>query len=317
MIRPRLCAALALALFGLQVPASAQAPEPEIVVSGRRLEEAAQQFAAAIALPSAAEDQYARWSVRLCPSVAGLRREDAQGLIDRIARRALEVGIEAEQPGCAPNMVIVFATDPGAVAQEIYRTRRDLLGHYSESEVITAGREALEAWVNTPRPVRWWHVSGTVTADGRVLSDTRTRVGRGTRDAAAAARGEPGAVSIGNGFEGAEAVRSQGSRFRRSTRQDIAFVLVIVDAGAVANLPPSAVADYLAMAALVQLDPAADMTAFPSILNLFAGGDRPPQEMTAWDRAYLAGLYGATREAATSRQQRNEIARRIVENVSH
>ncbi len=46
------------------------------------------------------------------------------------------------------------------------------------------------------------------------------------------------------------------------------------------------------MAAFAQIDPDADMSAFPSILNVFhdpgvAAG------LTDWDMAYLSGLYGA------------------------
>jgi hypothetical protein len=54
------------------------------------------------------------------------------------------------------------------------------------------------------------------------------------------------------------------------------------------------------------------------VLNLFAdfeAGRDPTPSMTAWDEAYLDGLYAATREAANSRQQRADIARRIVRNV--
>jgi len=309
-------AAVIVCCIGL---ARAQEAEEPIVVIGTRTEEFAHNYAQEIALASSAENQYARWSGEMCPSVAGLSTADAQILIDHIARRADQVGVETGRTGCQRNLVIVFASDSDRVAREVVDTRRDLMGYYTTEDQLTAGREALESFATTPRPVRWWHVSYTVGADGRRLADTDTRVGRGTADAVAGSQGMSDAALKGNGFAGAEAVRSQGSRFRRSTRQDLGFALIIVDTRRIEGLPPSAVADYVAMAALVQLDPSADMRAFPSILNLFAdhaAGQNVNLAMTNWDLGYLEGLYAATREAATARQQRSQIARRIVREVN-
>jgi hypothetical protein len=319
-----LAAVLAATLF-LSVAsahgAAAQTDSEELVVTGERLREMTQAYADQIAVAPTSADQYARWNFRLCPSVAGLAPSEAQTLIDHIAVRAHQVGVEAERTGCQPNLVFIFAQDANRLAREIVDTRRDLLGYYSEDDVVTAGREALEAFASTPRPVRWWHVSRTTTADGQQLGNSRTRVGRGTRDAVAAARSgnanDSSPATIGNGFEGVEAVRSSGSRMRRNTRQDLHFALVIVDAPRAAGLPPQAVADYLAMATLVQLNPDADMSAFPSVLNLFdEHGDGAPTAMTDWDLAYLQGLYGATREAASANRQRADIARRMAEQVA-
>lgn len=301
-------------------PASAQ---EDIIVTGQRVREMAESYAGAVALAPEAADQYARWNFRLCPSVAGLAPADAQNLIDHIARRAHEVDVETERTGCQPNLVIIFAPDPGRLAQEIVDSRRDLMGYYTEDDVITAGREALDEFVHTPRAVRWWHVSRTVGADGRPLGGSISRAGRGDGGAVAAASGGSGAdigagVRGGSGFSGVDAVRSQGTRARRATRQDMNFALMIVDSARASSTPPHALADYLAMATLVQLDPGANMTPYPTILNLFA--ERPPGAvaptgLTAWDIAYLEGLYASQRESASARQQRTSIARRISEDV--
>ncbi|MBL8538234.1 MAG: hypothetical protein JNM59_12585 [Hyphomonadaceae bacterium] len=314
-----LAAALMVLFFG--VAAHAQEPSSEdIVVTSQRVREMAETFAAAVAVAPVSEDQYARWNSRLCPSVSGLAGEDAQTLIDHIALRANAVGLVVEPSGCQPNLVLVFAPDSDAITRQIVDSRRDLLGYYSDDDLVTAGREALEAFANTPRAVRWWHVANTVTADGRVLRNSGSRTGRGTLDAVRGSQGMGAeAATTGNGFGGMEAVRSNGTRARRATRQDLGFVLVVVDTRRIAGVPTSAVADYLAMASLVHLDPEADMSAYPSILNLFAprpSGVAPPLAMSAWDQAYLEGLYAMTREAANSRQQRSQIARRMAEAVA-
>lgn len=307
-------------VFTLVVCGSAAAQQSDdIVVTGNRVAEVAQAFAAEVAQAPAAEDQYARWNHDLCVSVAGLSPTDAQTLVDHISRRAARLGLGAERAGCQPNLVVIFAPDADVIAREVVDTRRDLMGYFTEDDVITAGREALENFANTPRAVRWWHVSNTTTADGRSLTNSGSRSGRGTANAVAAAQGNgSAAATTGSGFSGIEAVRSQGTRARRNTRQDMSFALVIVDARRIAGLPSAAVADYVAMASLVQLNPEADMSRFPTILNLFAdqaAGRTITQSMTGWDEAYLEGLYAATREAASSRQQRAEITRRIVRAV--
>lgn len=316
-------AAAAAAFFLAPAEAAAQSNSEEIIVTGERVQELAQAYAGAVAVAPSSVDQYARWNFRLCPSVAGLAAADAQTLIDHLARRAHDVGIEAERTGCQPNLVIIFAPDSDQIARNIIDNRRDLLGYYTEDDVITAGRDALEAFANTHRPVRWWHVSRTTTADGQQLGDSRSRVGRGTRDAVAAQQSDNasnGAATLsGSGFSGVEAVRSQGTRTRRATRQDISFVLVIVDTRDTAGIPAQAVADYLSMATLVQLNPGADLSAFPSILNLFRprpDGAAPMTGLTDWDVAYLHGLYGMTREAANTRQQQSEIARSMAAEVT-
>ena len=321
---------LAVSALTFSAPGLAQQPastSDEIVVTGERLREMTEAYAGAVAVAPAAADQYPRWDTRLCTRVAGLSPADAQTLIDHIARRAHAVGVQAERVGCQPNLVIIFAPDGDQLAREIVDQRRDLLGYYSEDDVVTAGRDALEAFANTPRPVRWWHVARTTTADGRQLTDTHSSPGDNPRAAQEASGEGPGdpqatanAILGGSRFENMEGVRSQGTRMRRATRHDLSFALVIVDTRRTAGAAPAAVADYLAMATLVQLNPNADMSAFPSVLNLFQSGNAgaaAPAGMTDWDLAYLEGLYGATREAASANRQRADIARRMAEEVSH
>ena len=75
--------------------------------------------------------------------------------------------------GCQPNLIIIVAPNGNAVAREIVDTRRDLLGYYGDDATVTAGRDALEAFANTPRAVRWWHVADLVSADGRRVDPAR------------------------------------------------------------------------------------------------------------------------------------------------
>jgi len=318
-------AAVLAGLCGASALAQPTDTQPPIVVQAEDVEARANEFVQLVAL--APSDQlYARWDERICPSVAGLAPEEAQTLIDHIAMRANEAGLRPGRAGCQRNVVIIFAPDSDILAREIVSNRRDLLG-IGQDDVQTAGSAALEEFASTPRAVRWWHVSYTVTSDGERLRDTGTTAGQGDINATAAlnAAGENGG-SIGGdtgiapntstaSLTGVEGVRSRGSRLGRSTRRDIGSVLIIVDTRRINGLPPAAVADYLAMATLVQLDPNANLAGQPTILNLFTPGAAPSEAMTDWDRAFVRGLYNGPRDSATARQQRAAISREIADQL--
>lgn len=304
-------AAAAFALISAPI-AIAQQPDNDIVVVGERLQEVASQFATEIAAPSMREDQLARWDERVCVGTAGLSPEQGQLVVDRISVHAAEVGLRIGEPGCRANIMVIFTNDSDGVARNLVNERRDLLGYYGNDAVSTGGREGLEAFANTPRPVRWWHVARNVTADGRVLDNPNTTPAASGQEAAeatqAAGAGQP-PLGIG-AYNGIQAVRSRGSRLYRETRQDLNYMVVIVDTQRIAEFPTSAVLDYIAMVTLVQVDPTAEPNMVPSILNLFtAPVELTPMGMTDWDLAYLRGLYGASRNAPNSGAQINEIAR--------
>jgi hypothetical protein len=89
---------------------------------------------------------------------------------------------------------------------------------------------------------------------------------------------------------------------------------VIVDARQTDGVSTEALADYISLVALAEVDPDADTQKFPTILNLWRGQADMPA-MTTWDWAYLNGLYKAELRISgsispvRSRFQLNEIAR--------
>jgi hypothetical protein len=150
----------------------------------------------------------------------------------------------------------------------------------------------LEDFTNSTAPVRWWHVNQTVSADGQELGgDNGSQVIRG---------GPP------------------PGRLRRATRQDFLRGLIIVDARQAEGVQFQALADYLAMVSLAQLDPEGQTIGTPTILNLFAArdaGGAMPATMTQWDEAYLEGLYTARRTAPRDIWQRRDISRTMIEEL--
>lgn len=274
-------------------PALAQQAQQEedIVVVGERLQEMIRSFVGEVAEAPGGEQQMARWDGRICPLVAGLPNRQMQYVADRIAQRAHQVDIETEGPGCKANILIFVTPDASRLATGIVDEYRTLVGYYSTNGISTMGRGPLDDFSTSTAPVRWWHVNQTVSSDG---------------------------LELGGDGLGTQVIRSgqPPGRLRRPTRQDFLRVIVIVDARQASGLQFQALADYLAMVSLAQLDPAGETTGTPTILNLFADRDAgrpPPATMTEWDEAYLEGLYTARRTAPNAVWQRRDISRAMTE----
>jgi hypothetical protein len=300
MIRASL---LALALLA-PLAAVAQQPEPEesVVVTGRRTEEAVRAFVGAMSVAPRGNDALARWDRRICPGVVGLRTRYAQFMIDRLAQRAFDVDLDVGRPGCRPNILIVVTPDPDAVAQDLYENHAGSLGYFEGNTTATRGRDALrDTFVNSDAPVRWWHVSQDVSVDGMPMR---------TNGASCNANE---AIELIHCFPAAYV---SPTRLRASFRQDFGAAFVIVDANRLPETGPdfNALADYVAMVAMAQLDPAADVSAYPTVLNLWnANGAAAPRAMTDWDVSYLRGLYAAsTRDARDARTQEYDISREMM-----
>jgi hypothetical protein len=286
--------AAALAAIVCAAPTASAQTQSDIVVTAASREQA-QAFVSQIAITPVSADQMGRWHNDVCIGVAGLPARQGQFIADRVAQRAYALGLEPGETGCAPNISIVVAPDGNAMAQQMFAQDESLFAYRNETGVATLGHEAFDKFLNVERPVRWWHVTRAMSADGEALATNGAT---------------PGMMG---GFDGARTVRSNGSMLRSTTRQDFSRVVIIIDARNAGSVPLAALSDYVAMVALAQIDPEADASAYPTILNLFdARGGSAPAAMTAWDTAYLQGLYASSRDAPSSTAQEAEIARRMM-----
>lgn len=287
-------------------PTSGQPTEVEgVVVTAPGSEEAIRNFVATVADPVRGERQLARWDRSICTGVAGMHRRYAEFLNDRIARAAIRVGLEAGEPGCRANVMIFLTGDSDALARDVVENQRSLVSYWG-FQGNTQGRAALANFATAPRPVRWWHVSHTMTPEGQIADSSLA----GTMNFGGSPESDSSSM-LQSITANVVQVRYLG-RLRRTTRQNFSHVVIIVDANRISGLPFGAVADYVAMVALSQLDPQAPTDGYPSILNLFADRDagRPvPTAMTDWDVAYLQGLYTARRDANNAGRQQDDIVR--------
>ena len=294
-----LFSALALSVAPQSAPAAQGMAEQDagrladIIVDGRRMEDAARSFIEEIGAPPRGT-RPGRWHSGMCISVTGMQERYARYLIDRVAIAALDAGAEVLGPGCKPNVIILATNDAPGLASHLVEEVG--LGFRPTDTSTNLGRRELGHFQTSDAPVRWWHVTMPVEPDsGQLAVNLRGRDGPPDQmlDAPIIA------------------VRDM-SRMRSNIRYDITWVIIIVDLSQTVGAPFGAVADYVALASLTQLDPFADMTGEDTILNLF-GTDHAVTGLTDWDKDYLAALYSSRTDRATGRQQVNDMVARLTE----
>lgn len=272
--------------------------DEEVIVRGRRLSEIEfdlrlyiREFLEEVTLPARGRG-YARWRRHVCVGVHNLETSAAQYIIDRISGLALEVGLEPGEPGCNPQVNIIFSTDARETAARMVenepRVFRPIVGYAG----MDRGLEGLDHFLETEAAVRWWHVSLPV--------DART--------------GNP-AIQTAN----VSCTRSpycypvfwvEGpSRVHSGVRDDLQYVIVLVDATKLTGTTWQQLGDYLSLVTLAQIDLNTDPTEFDSILNLFSN-PAAYSGLTDWDRQYIHALYQFNPERIV-RMQGNEIVSRI------
>lgn len=246
-----------------------------------------------------------RW-LRICPGIANLDRSVAQPIVDRLAARAGELGIEVEGPGCEANIIVVFTAEAGSLTRSLVEAEPRVFR--AQGGGIDRGGAALRAFVNSDRAVRWWSLS--VPIDGetgqRAVRVPGDRTGGPVGSRLASALGCDPSDCVG---AGAPFIQSAGGASRLNTQivDQLYKSIVIVDIDAVSGLNAGQLGDYLAMVTLSQIDGEADTRAFDTVLNLFE--DRQGvQGMTDWDVAYLSALYSSSSRRRGAGAQADAVA---------
>ena len=267
-------------------PAAAQQGEPidEVVVRGRRMSEIEADLRIVVrdfigdivALPPGRG--FARWHRQVCVGVNNLQTSAAQYIVDRISALALEVGLTPGEPGCVPDVIVIFAADAQELTTYMVDNWPRLFRPSAVAGGMTLSRAALDEFAESERAVRWWHVSMPV--------DART----GQR--AIRLRGEgPPTVSVAG-----------PSRMHDGTRDDLQNVIIVVDATKLTGTTWQQLADYLAVVSLAQVDPDASPAKYDSILNLFSN-PAAYSGLTDWDRSYVRALYEFDQERRVEAQE--------------
>jgi hypothetical protein len=222
--------------------------------------------------------------------VANLRADAAQALIDRVAVVGGVLGVRSGEPGCRPNVMVVAAhtADADALVQD---ATRDINAFRPSLGGTDLGGAALQMFRDSEAPVRWWHVALPV------VNDT-------------------GEVAIGLWPDGAPQLNiSRSSRIASNLRNDLARVVIVIDVDKAGTASFGALTDYVALLALAQIDPAADVREADTIMNLFATPSTAPDRLTDWDATFLVSLYASRPDVANGAHQETELARRMARSL--
>ena len=283
--------ALAAGAASAQEPAGAPQAQSsarleDVVVEGRQLEAMVRSFVTDVSQP-ANNRGLARWNRPICVGAVNLRSEVGQYVIDRISDVARELEVEAGEPGCRPNVLIVAAVDGASLASALVedRPRNFDLRHNGTD----AGTRAFRNFRTGDQPVRWWQISMPIDAE------TGQRAVRLPGDE------QPPRIYV-----------FAASRLRTQIRDDMVRSIIIVDVDRLGGASLVQLADYLTLVALAQVDAEADTAPYPTILNLFADPASAPAGLTDWDRSYLTALY----EHDQLRINRNSQVRAVAEAVA-
>ncbi|VXB46859.1 conserved hypothetical protein [Brevundimonas sp. G8] len=275
-------------MAGQQQTASPDPTEIDSVeVTGRRLEDAARDFARSVDDRPPLGTLPGRWSKPLCISVAHFQAPWGQYVSDGVGRRAREVGLDVGEPGCRTNVLIVGTDDGARMADALVRADRrrfrDRVDHSSKDLFDLAKFRTSDA------PVRWWQITYPRTIDDGVLMGGRSL---NTPDASAPVM----------------AVRAP-SLIRPTLRYDIETVTVVVDLSKTGKASMTALTDYVAMVVLAQIDPDRAPAGQSSVLNVFEDPDFYSEGMTDWDADYLHAVYAADQNRNSVAGHQAEVAR--------
>ena len=280
--------------------ADASQPVDEVIVRGRRLGEIDKdlriyidKFLDKVAKPANGRG-YARWHRSVCIGVHNLETTAAQYVVDRISRQALDLGLEAGEPGCTPQVNIVFATNAKETASLMVEHQPRVFRPMAGFAGTDLGRSALDEFVKSDRPVRWWHVSMPVSAHNGGLAIE-----------------VPGARQCGEAYCPPQVTVEGPSRIHNGTIDELWDVIIIVDATKLSGTTWQQLADYLAVVSLAQINPKTDPAEFDSILNLFSN-PAAYSGLTDWDRSYLRAIYAFDQERVSTAQH-DEIVGRIAD----
>lgn len=247
-----------------------------------------------------------RW-LRICPGIANLDRAVAQPIVDRMAERAGELGIEVEGPGCEVNIIVVFTSEAGSLPRALVEAEPRVFRHGGGG--IDRGSAALRAFQNSERPVRWWPLSVPIDSETgrRAVRVPGDRAGGPTGSRLAAAVGCRAAYDCVGAAAAILQSAGGASRLNSQIVDQLYKSIVIVDIDAVSGLNATQLGDYLAMVSLAQIDPEADTGAFDTVLNLFENPGGVPG-LTEWDRSYLSALYASPSRRRSAGAQADAVA---------
>jgi hypothetical protein len=270
--------AVAILLAGvaaaLAQPASSSPPTVhEAEVAGQPAREARQRQLETFVkrVPALNNGAFARWVEPMCPVVTGMTEQQGEYVLLRLFQAAKAAGAPAIESGkCETNVYIVATADPAGFIKALAKRAPRIFEAASADEV--------RRFEQTPRPVRTWYTAKTT----QQTTGTNAPFEGGGADGLDAL---PGNTGVNH--------HADDTRLHANTSYGLTSAVVVIDSKRLAGMKMGALADYIAMAALIQLQTDADVGDAPSVLSLFSppAGSAAPEGLTPWDTAFLDALY--------------------------
>lgn len=265
--------ACAVSAGGLAVSADLDpATLPEVTVSAPRavIERRADRWVTSLTARQSPRESLSRWSVPVCPLVAGLPRAAADVLLYHLTHRYRAIGAAMADEHCRePNLYVIATTDPVRFLHAWARKDARLYGG--------APPRAIDRFVNDPRPIRVWR---------NVTHDSPGAVGGAT---------DLPSAGIGQQFSGARATQSYiATRLAYTEVRVYDSELVLVDLKALEGVTLATIADYVTLVTAAEVDPDVRVDGVGTVLSLVRrDGIDPsaPTELTPWDLSFLTALY--------------------------
>jgi len=221
------------------------------------------------------------------------------GFTSFVIRRLKDVAGKVGAPvdgnaSCKPNIEVVFTTAPQALLDNIKKKQSSLLGYYDNA----SQRDRL---ATVTRPIQAWYATATRDLHGKIQVDSGKTMGAGLEIWL------PCPTTTGlclMHFPNANAYAVTGSRLGDGLRSSFHHVIIVTDPSKLVGTEMGALADYIAMLALAQLESLDTCQQLPSIVNMLAQNcEKKSNALSENDLAYLHGLYKMSPDMAPGIQK--------------
>lgn len=276
-------AMIAIGVMQLALPAHGAAPPADndstITVTATADKEIADFVGALTAVPGQA--QLSRFEGAVCPAALGIPAAQKIAVVNRMRAVATAAGIRTGKPDCRANVLLMVTNDRKALF--------DKLSRFQPGAVAELSRAEWRALRTSPEPAVAWHIKGPpVDADGAELLERNN------------------GVTINR-------TAGSASRIVELVRPQFDGAVVIVNQAELKGLTTTQLADYAAMRAYLDSDPARlKGSTVSSILRILDAADNSevPVTLTEWDFQALRGYYSVNRSLSAA-AQRSGVAQQV------
>jgi hypothetical protein len=283
--------------------------ESVTVVGVKPSEETIKNFVETRTAPTRVLGKMAYWMSKICPVTLGLGDKYAKYVTQRMRDIATAAGAPVNaDPGCRPNIEVVFTTTPQGLIDKVRKRQTLLLGYYDNL------RRADEL-AKVTHPIQAWYTTETKDFDGSRIIDSGRCGGEATLNIQTDAQTPTGDMATAGVYQlslpCATIVHVSGSRINNGLTSGFFNVLIVAEPAKLLDYEVGSLADYISMLALSQPASLDSCLELPSISNMLAPGCASvSNRITDGDLAYLHALYKMP-DGTSLTVQRDEIMYRM------